>query len=112
MTRRHAILIALLAAIVVSVALSKAAAEVFDPLNQKTFQDLIKNALEFATNKILAPLSTLMVLIAGFLYLTGGGSPEKIKTAHKVLIWALVGIGIVLLANGAQNIIRDILGAP
>lgn len=85
------------------------AATIYDPLQGKTFQDLINNIVKFA-NSILAPLSTLMVLIAGFLYMTGGGNPEKIKTAHKVLIWALVGIGIVLLANGAEAIIRSILG--
>lgn len=85
------------------------AATIQDPLGGKTFQDLITNVTRFA-NSLLAPLSALMILIAGFLYMTGGGNPEKIKTAHKMLIWALVGIGIVLLANAAGAIIRGILG--
>lgn len=90
-------------------ALIAAAATLEDPLKGKAFQDIINSVVKFA-NSILAPLSTLMVLIAGFLYMTGGGNPEKIKTAHKVLIWALVGIGIVLLANSAEVIIRSVLG--
>lgn len=90
-------------------ALIAAAAGLEDPLKGKTFQQIITSVVSFA-NSLLAPLSTLMVLIAGFLYMTGGGNPEKIKTAHKVLIWALVGIGIVLLANSAEVIIRGILG--
>src|SRR3989338_7853503 len=85
------------------------AIEIEDPLGKgANFNTIINNLVRFA-NSILAPLSTLMILIAGFLYMTGGGIPEKIKTAHKVLIWALVGIGIVLLANGAEAIIRSIL---
>lgn len=90
---------------------ANAAVTIQDPLRGRTFQDLIQSVVEFA-NSLLAPLSALMVLIAGFMYMTGGGNPERIKTAHKVLIWALVGIGIVLLANIAEAIIRDVLGIP
>ncbi|MBI4132766.1 MAG: TrbC/VirB2 family protein [Candidatus Sungbacteria bacterium] len=86
------------------------AVSVQDPLGGKKFEDIIKGVVSFA-NTILAPLSTLMILIAAFLYMTGGGNPEKITTAHRVLIWALVGIAIVLLSNGALAIIKNVLGA-
>lgn len=81
-----------------------------DPLGQgATFNKIINNVVRFA-NSLLAPLSTLMVLIAGFYYMTGGGNPERVKTAHKILTWALIGIAIVLLANSAEVIIRSVIG--
>lgn len=80
-----------------------------NPLGEKaTFSTIIENITKFA-NSLLAPLSTLMVLIAGFLYLTAGGNPEKVKLAHKTLIWALVGIGLVILANSVRIIIEQVL---
>lgn len=81
-----------------------------NPLGEgATFHSIIQNVVRFA-NSLLAPLSTLMVLIAGFLYMTGGGNPEKIKTARQVLIWTLVGIAVVIVANVAETIVREVLG--
>ena len=81
-----------------------------NPLGQgATFESIIKNVTKFA-NYLLTPLSTLMILIAGFYYMTGGGNPEKVKKAHMILTWALIGIAIVLLANSAEVIIRSVLG--
>lgn len=80
-----------------------------NPLGEgATFDTIIKNITKFA-NSLLAPLSALMMLIAGFLYLTAGGNQEKIKLAHKTIIWALVGIGLVILANSARIIIEQVL---
>lgn len=84
------------------------AEEIPNPIGSKTFQQVIERLVDFA-NLLLAPLSTFMVLLAGFFYMTGGGNPEKIKTAHKTLVWALVGIAIVLLANSASFIIKEVL---
>jgi H+/gluconate symporter-like permease len=73
-----------------------------------TITNVIDHIVNFAI-QLVTPLSALMILIAGFLYMTGGGNPEKIKTAHKVLIWALVGIAVVLLAKSAILIVKDVL---
>ncbi len=85
------------------------AVEIPPPGRNRTIVDIINSLTRFAVT-LLAPLSVLMVLIAGFLYMTGGGNPEKIKTAHKVLLYALVGIAVVLLASSALVIIKEILG--
>lgn len=54
--------------------------------------------------------AVIFILIAAFHYLTAAGEPEKIKTAHKMLIWAAVAIAIALLAVGATAIVKDFLG--
>lgn len=82
---------------------------IVNPLGEgATFDTIIRNITKFA-NSLLAPLSALMVLIAGFLYLTAGGNQEKVKLAHRTIIWALVGIGLVILANSARIIITQVL---
>lgn len=54
--------------------------------------------------------AVIFILVAAFNYLTAAGEPEKIKTAHKMLIWAAVAIAIALIAVGATQIIKSFLG--
>ena len=54
-------------------------------------------------------LAILFMLVAAFTFLTAGGSPEKIATARQMLIYALIGIGVALLAYAIPYIIRGIL---
>lgn len=112
-THAKKILLALLVGLIVPLTVAIAATEketIENPLGKDaTFTTIIERVTGYA-NALLAPLSALMVLIAGLLYMTGGGNPEKIKTAHKVLLWALVGIGIVLLSSGAVAIVKNLLG--
>lgn len=84
------------------------AAAIENPIATNDFKAIVTRITDFALT-ILGPLSAIMVLIAGALYMTGGGNPEKIKRAHKVLIWALVGIAIVLLAKSAEILIRQVI---
>lgn len=54
-------------------------------------------------------VAVMFILIAAFNYLTAGGQPEKIKSAHTQLIYAAIAIAIALLAVGAVAIIKDVL---
>jgi len=103
--------LAVLAVILLPLLALAQSTKIENPILSQTFQQVVNRVVAFA-NSIVAPLSTLMVLIAGYLYMTGGGDPEKLKTAHRVIIWSLVGIAIVLLANSAEVIIRELLGGP
>lgn len=75
-----------------------------------TFETIVERFTKLA-QVLVTPLSVLMILISGFLYMTAGGSPERLKTAHKMLIWAIIGIALVLLATTADQIIKSVLGA-
>lgn len=48
---------------------------------------------------IAAALSILIILIASFNIVTGGGDPEKIARGKKAVIYALVGLAISLSAE-------------
>jgi hypothetical protein len=59
---------------------------------------------------IAIPILTIMVLWAGYLFLTSAGSEEKIRDARKALLWAVIGFAIVLINWGFASIVQEILG--
>ena len=69
---------------------------------------LVGNIINFLI--ILAfPITAILIVYAGFLYITSAGNDEKVKTAQKALIWALVGFAIVLVASSVPTIIKEFI---
>lgn len=60
----------------------------------------IKVLIETIINNILMPIggviAVLMIMYAGFLYVTARGNSTKIEAAHKALFWAVIGAAILL----------------
>lgn len=48
-------------------------------------------------------------VMAGVLFLTAQGQPEKIKTAKSAAIWGVVGIFVGILAYSIQTIIEGLI---
>jgi len=69
---------------------------------------LVKNILNFLL-KIAWVIAPILIVYAGFLYITSAGNDEKVKTAQKTLIWALVGFAVVLIASSVPAIIQEFL---
>lgn len=61
---------------------------------------------------LLLILAVIFILVAAFLYITGAASEDKIKTAHKYLKYAAIGIAVALLAQGVRFIIGQLVGVP
>ncbi|MDP3015356.1 MAG: hypothetical protein Q8N28_03045 [bacterium] len=73
------------------------------------FLDVIAGVVKW-TYAIFFIITVMFVLFAAFNYLTGGGDPEKIKTAHKQIMYAVIAIAVALLAVGFSLIIKQFLG--
>lgn len=58
---------------------------------------------------IVLILSTALIVYAGFLWMTGGDNPENKDKAGKVILAALIGFGIVILAKVLPAVISGIL---
>jgi hypothetical protein len=58
---------------------------------------------------IALSVAAIMLVYAGFTYVTASGNEEKIKTATKTLIFALIGVAIALLAKGLPMLVQDFL---
>lgn len=59
---------------------------------------------------IATPILTIMVLWAGYLFLTSAGNEQKVADARKALVWAVIGFAIVLINWGFASIIKEVLG--
>jgi hypothetical protein len=59
---------------------------------------------------ISIPIAVIVILWAAFSFLTSGGEPEKTQKAKKVLTYALIGFGIILLSNGIVYTLGDVFG--
>lgn len=77
------------------------------PTNVCVLLDNITNYLFL----IVAPLAGLMILWAAFQILTASGDPAKLDTGKKTIVYALIGLGIVILSKGIVAIITGLLGS-
>ncbi len=49
-------------------------------------------------------------VIAGILYLTAAGAPERVKTAKTAVFACVIGTALIILAEFAYAMIRQLLG--
>lgn len=88
--------------------ISYAQGKIANPIKAESFTEIVGAITVFAT-KIVTPVSVLVILYAGLLYMFSAGNPEKVKKARQALTWALVGLAIVLIGQGFIYIIQDVL---
>ena len=55
---------------------------------------------------ILIAFAVLMLIIAGFLFVTAQGDPDKVKTARNFVLWALVGVLVGLLSYALVQFVK------
>ena len=55
---------------------------------------------------VIAPL---MIILGAFLFLTSAGDPAKTTKAKSIIIWAVVGLGVILFSKVIYSIIINIL---
>jgi len=62
-----------------------------------TLSDLI-HAAENVTGLVFGAIAVICFVIAGILFLTAQGQPEKIKTARSAFIWGVGGVIVGIIA--------------
>jgi riboflavin transporter FmnP len=72
------------------------------------FTDLLVKIADGA-GTLIGILGTIMLIVAGILYLTSAGSPEKLGTAKKALIYAIAGMVIGAAAKAIVSVIMNVL---
>lgn len=78
------------------------------PTSATSFDGLIYSITNFIFNIAMA-LVPIMIIIAGFYFITAAGDPEKIKTARKIILWTFVGLLIILLTYGLIDVLKGLL---
>lgn len=80
-----------------------------NPLQAESLEDLIYGIIDFIW-KVATAVVPLMIVIAGFYFLTAAGNPQQIDTAKKIILYTVVGYAIIMLSAGLILVIKDILG--
>ena len=73
-----------------------------------SFTDIINSIANFAL-LLVTPIAVLVILYAATLFMFSAGDVEKVKKAKRALLWAVVGLAIVLTGRGIIFIIQDVL---
>ncbi len=60
---------------------------------------------------ILIALAVIFIIWGAFLFLTSGGDEKKTTDARRFILYALVAIGVGLIAKGLVAAVRGIAGA-
>ncbi len=70
---------------------------------------LVNKIINFALYDIAIPLSVIFIIYGGFVIMTAGASPERVKTGRSVIKAAVVGLLIALFAWMIINTILTVL---
>jgi hypothetical protein len=70
---------------------------------------LLNMVVGFIRNVALM-IAPIIFIIAGLMYYFAGGNPEKAKNATNLIKYAIIGLVIILIANGITAVIKDIMG--
>ena len=82
-----------------------------NPLQYDNFQELADAVANFMFNIALL-VAPILLVGAGFYFLTAAGNMERIITAKKIILYTLVGFAIILLSKGLVMILKDLLTGP
>ncbi|MFA6042906.1 MAG: pilin [Patescibacteria group bacterium] len=77
--------------------LTTRAAELTNPLGVDDAKEFVVRVLRYSLG-LLGVVALIMILYGGFLMLTSAGSADQIKKAKGTIIWAAVGIAVILLS--------------
>jgi len=79
-----------------------------NPIEKNKIEEVIA-AVVLWLYAIAFALVPMMILIGAFYILTAAGDPEKINTGKKIILWTIVGLGIVILSTGVSELIKNLL---
>jgi len=79
------------------------------PFGPSSISSVIENITKwvFYLTVIIAPL---LVVYGAFLMLTSTGDPEKAGKAKKIILWAIVGLSVILFSRGILSLVSKIIG--
>src|SRR3989344_3678358 len=60
---------------------------------------------------LLMALSIVFILYAAFMYIIAQGNQERIDTAKKILIYAVVGLVVAVMAGGGGVVVQNFLAS-
>jgi len=81
-----------------------------NPLGSQSFTDVVNKVADFLIT-VSIPIAAIMVLWGGFQMMTAAGDPEKFKSGRQTILYAAIGLAVVLAAKSVVVLIKNVLGA-
>jgi hypothetical protein len=79
-----------------------------NPLGDKSIKTIIDSIVKFIT-RIGSIVVTIMIIIGAFQMIFSAGDPEKFKKGKTTIVYAVIGLLIILIANGIMAVVRNVL---
>ena len=101
--------------IFVSVGLAQAQGEpcppgqLCNPLGTANFAQLVDRIVTFML-QVAVPIAVIMAVWSAFLFMTAGGSEQRVGLAKRALTYTVIGILVLALSKGLTSIIASFFG--
>ncbi len=79
------------------------------PTTATNLEELLDNVINYIFWFATA-ITPILVLVGGFMFITSGGSVEKVATAKRIITYTVIGYAIVLFSRGLVYVLAGILG--
>lgn len=76
--------------------------------SQKDPREIVANIIKILLG-FLGTIAVVLIIYAGFLWMTAGGKPDNIKKAKDIMSAAIVGLVIILISYGITVFITNAL---
>lgn len=83
---------------------------IINPLGNRDLEAVLRAIIAWIYWIALIGIAPIMYIIAGYMFITAAGDPQKVDTAKKMVLWVSIGLAIATAAYGIIAIIREILG--
>lgn len=81
------------------------AAELENPLGDATDVNLIIGRVIRSGFGIVGSIGLLMFIYGGFVWLTSGGSSDKVQKGRDAMVWAIFGIAVIFAAYAITSFV-------
>ena len=79
-----------------------------NPLEAETLGELIGNIIHFLRD-IGVLIAPVLLIVAGFFFVASAGNPAGIQTAKNIILYTLIGLAILIVADVLVDVIIDVL---
>lgn len=79
------------------------------PLRAQSLVELIEALVNFLII-IAVPIALIVLVVAGSYWVTAGGNQERISRGRQAIVWAVIGLVLILVAKGVISVIKTFLG--
>lgn len=90
--------------------INETSVEWISPIGKKSPSQIIGSVIKTVLG-IIGAIALLIFVYGGIMWMTSGGSPERIKKAQTTLIWAVIGLLVIFASYTLVDFVINALGA-